>query len=64
MTSGPVDETLRVGTGAGPRRTRSTGAIVLWIVAAAWTVILLLILRNAVFVSDDAISNYGHVWYV
>src|SRR6266480_4824932 len=21
-------------------------------------------LRNAVFVSDDAISNYGHVWYV
>ena len=34
------------------------------IVAAAWVVILLLILRNAVFVSDDAISNYGHVWYV
>jgi hypothetical protein len=43
---------------------RSWGAIVLWIVAAAWTVVLLLILRNAVFVSDDAISNYGHVWYV
>jgi hypothetical protein len=37
---------------------------VLLIVAAAWAVILLLILRNAVFVSDDAISNYGHVWYV
>ena len=36
----------------------------LWIVAAAWAVVLLLILRNAVFVSDDAISNDGHVWYV
>jgi hypothetical protein len=64
VTSVPADEALLVGTGAGPRRTRSTGAIALWIVAAAWTVILLLILRNAVFVSDDAISNYGHVWYV
>jgi hypothetical protein len=64
VTSIPADEALRVGAGTRPRRTRSTGAIVLWIVAAAWTVILLLILRNAVFVSDDAISNYGHVWYV
>jgi hypothetical protein len=64
VISVPADETRRVGTGAGPRRSRPTGAIVLWIVAAAWTVILLLILRNAVFVSDDAISNYGHVWYV
>ncbi len=64
MTSGPGSETQRTGTVAGPRRARSTGSIVLWIVAAAWAVILLLILRNAVFVSDDAISNYGHVWYV
>jgi hypothetical protein len=64
VTSTAADETLPVGTGSGPRRSRSTGAIVLWIVAAAWAVILLLILRNAVFVSDDAISNYGHVWYV
>jgi hypothetical protein len=64
VTSGPGDEAQRADSGAGPRRTRSTGAIVLWIVAAAWAVILLLILRNAVFVSDDAISNYGHVWYV
>ncbi len=36
----------------------------LWIVAAAWAVVLFLVLRHAVFVSDDAISNYGHVWYV
>jgi len=64
MTSSYGYETVRAGTVAGPRRARSTGAIVLWIVAAAWAVILLLILRNAVFVSDDAISNYGHVWYV
>jgi hypothetical protein len=64
VTSGPGDETQRAGPVAGPRRARSTGSIVLWIVAAAWAVILLLILRNAVFVSDDAISNYGHVWYV
>ena len=62
--SGPGDEAQRAGSGAGPRRTRSTGSIVLWFVAAAWVVVLLLILRNAVFVSDDAISNYGHVWYV
>jgi hypothetical protein len=64
VTSGLVDETQRAGPVAGPRRARSTGSIVLWIVAAAWAVILLLILHNAVFVSDDAISNYGHVWYV
>jgi len=64
VISGPGDEAQRAGSGAGPRRTRSTGSIVLWFVAAAWVVVLLLILRNAVFVSDDAISNYGHVWYV
>jgi hypothetical protein len=64
VTSGLVDETQRGVPVAGPRRARSTGSIVLWIVAAAWAVILILILRNAVFVSDDAISNYGHVWYV
>jgi hypothetical protein len=55
MLAGSVDRS---------ERARSWGAIVLCVVAAAWAVVLLLILRNAVFVSDDAISNYGHVWYV
>jgi hypothetical protein len=64
MSSGPGGGTLQAGSVAWPWRTRSSGAIVLWIVAAAWVVILILILRHAVFVSDDAISNYGHVWYV
>jgi hypothetical protein len=64
VISGPGDEPQRAGPVGGPRPARSTGSIVLWIVGAAWVVILLLILRNAVFVSDDAISNYGHVWYV
>jgi hypothetical protein len=43
---------------------RSAGVIALWIVGAGWAVVLLLILRHAVFVSDDSISNYGHVWFV
>jgi hypothetical protein len=64
VTSDPGSETKRTGRVAGPRRAPSTGSIVLRIVAAAWAVILLLILHHAVFVSDDAISNYGHVWYV
>jgi hypothetical protein len=48
---------------ADPNAARSS-VIALWIVGVGWAVVLLLILRHAVFVSDDSISNYGHVWYV
>jgi len=41
-----------------------SSVIALWIVGVGWAAVLLLILRHAVFVSDDSISNYGHVWYV
>ena len=53
------DGTLSVDANAA-----RSSAIALWIVGAGWAVVLLLILRHAVFVSDDSISNYGHVWYV
>lgn len=49
---------------ASPPAERSAERIVLWTVAAGWVTVLVLILRHAVFVSDDSISNYGHVWYV
>ena len=58
---------LRAGNGtvsADANAARSAGVIALWIVGAGWAVVLLLILRHAVFVSDDSISNYSHVWYV
>lgn len=29
-----------------------------------WVVVLTLVLRHAVFVSHDTVSNYAHVWYV
>ena len=64
MVPGRGGETLPADSAASPGRARSSGTLVLRIVAAAWAVVLILILRNAVFVSDDAISNYGHVWYV
>jgi hypothetical protein len=60
MAAQGVDGTLSVDANATP----SPGVIALWIVGAGWAVVLLLILRHAVFVSDDSISNYGHVWYV
>lgn len=53
------DGTLSVDANAA-----RSSAIALWIVGAGWAAVLLLILRHAVFVSDDSISNYGHVWYV
>ena len=34
------------------------------VVTILWVIILVLILRQRVFVSHDSISNYGHVWWV
>ena len=64
MATGWGAEALQDGPIAGPPAARSRGTIVLWTIACAWVAILILILRHAVFVADDAISNYGHVWYV
>jgi hypothetical protein len=52
------------GTLAGDANPARASMIALWIVGIGWAVVLLLILRHAVFISDDSISNYGHVWYV
>jgi hypothetical protein len=52
------------GTLSADANAARSSVIALWIVGAGWALVLLLILRHAVFVSDDSISNYGHVWYV
>jgi hypothetical protein len=52
------------GTLSADANVARPSVVALWIVGAGWAVVLLLILRHAVFVSDDSISNYGHVWYV
>ena len=33
-------------------------------VIVGWVVILVLILRNTIFLSLDTVSNYAHVWWV
>jgi hypothetical protein len=38
--------------------------LLLGAVLAAWVVVLALILTHGVFVTNDSLSNYGHVWYV
>ena len=38
--------------------------LLLGAVCAAWAVLLALILTHGVFVTNDSLSNYGHVWYV
>ena len=43
---------------------RDPGALALAIVAGAWAVALVLILRHRIFVTNDSVSNYVHVWYV
>jgi hypothetical protein len=54
-----------------PQATRPTilrrlgsGDVALLLVAIAWIVVLTLILCHRVFVSQDTISNYAHIWYV
>jgi hypothetical protein len=43
---------------------RTTGVGAAIVVAAAWIVVLGMILRHRIFVSSDTISNYAHVWFV
>jgi hypothetical protein len=49
---------------AAIRSPTAASRAVLAAVAAAWTVMLGLILVKSLFVSHDSVSNYAHVWYV
>src|SRR5262245_57460587 len=34
------------------------------VVLVAWAAILLLILSNPIFVTNDSLNNYAHVWFI
>ncbi len=42
---------------------RSPGQLVFAVALAAWAICLALILSHPIFVTNDSLSNYGHVWY-
>jgi hypothetical protein len=50
-------------TGQPPASDRS-GRAAFGFVAAAWAVILVLLLRHREVISSDTLSNYVHVWYI
>ena len=45
-------------------RAGSAGRVALGIVAAAWAIGLAFILAHRIYVTNDSLSNYIHVWYV
>lgn len=45
-------------------RLRRPAALALLLACAAWAVILGLILSHPIFVTNDSLNNYVHVWYV
>ena len=47
-----------------PPASDRSGRVALWIVAGAWAVILVLLLRHREIISSDTLSNYVHVWYI
>jgi hypothetical protein len=61
-----VQPNRRGSAGAPAARSwlRDPGNIALAIVVAGWAVILAMILAHRVFVTNDSLSNYIHVWYV
>jgi hypothetical protein len=40
------------------------GRVVFAVVVLSWTMVAAAILRHRVYVSNDSLSNYAHVWYV
>lgn len=49
----------------GQSGNRATAPVLLLgAVLLAWAVVLALILTHGIFVTNDSLSNYGHVWYV
>jgi hypothetical protein len=51
---------MRAEVAPNDRRPR----LLLGAVCLAWAVLLALILTHGIFVTNDSLSNYGHVWYV
>jgi hypothetical protein len=47
-----------------PPASDRSGRAALGLVAAAWAVILVLLLRHREVISSDTLSNYVHVWYI
>jgi hypothetical protein len=47
-----------------PSASDRSGRAAFGLVAAAWTVILVLLLRHREVISSDTLSNYVHVWYI
>ena len=43
---------------------RQSGLFALAAAAIGWAVILALVLRHSIFVTNDSLNNYAHVWYV
>ena len=43
---------------------RKPGNIALALVGSAWIIVLTTILSHRIFVTNDALSNYIHVWYI
>ena len=43
---------------------RQSGLFALVAASVGWAVILALILRHSIFVTNDSLNNYAHVWYV
>lgn len=46
------------------RELQRLGLAVLLAAGAGWLVVLALLLRHVIFVSNDSLNNYAHVWYV
>ena len=49
---------------SGVRAVVSPGIAALVLVGSAWAAGLVLVLTHRVFVTNDSLSNYAHVWYV
>jgi hypothetical protein len=47
-----------------PERTPFASRAAVGVALLAWGVLLALVLRHTVFVTNDSLNNYAHVWYV
>lgn len=61
-----TNRSTSLAAAAAPTRAwlRDPGNVALTAVAGAWAVLLALIVVHPVFVTNDSLSNYIHVWYV
>src|SRR5438128_816646 len=51
-------------TGEASMWLRQSGLFALAAVSLGWAVVLALVLRHSIFVTNDSLNNYAHVWYV